>query len=238
MVVPGAKIIVVTLNNDADIVREVLGDGASGYVLKLDANKELLRAVEVVLQGGQFVSAGVRRGDGMPPLSKFAGQADFVEKEMSEPSRITDNTQRSSLELRMFTSPARVIAGDPNRTFSPTTSTLIFGASDAVLVDALLIREDVDALGDMIASTGRTLTTIFITHGHGDHFFGSDRLIARFPGARAVTTPGIVDYINSHISRVMRSCFRLTLATPSRGRPRGHRRSIVTSSTLKGTNCV
>jgi glyoxylase-like metal-dependent hydrolase (beta-lactamase superfamily II) len=51
----------------------------------------------------------------------------------------------------------------------------------------------------MIASTGRTLTTIFITHGHGDHFFGSDRLIARFPGARAVTTPGIVDYINSHI---------------------------------------
>jgi glyoxylase-like metal-dependent hydrolase (beta-lactamase superfamily II) len=66
-------------------------------------------------------------------------------------------------------------------------------------INALLIREDVDALGDMIASTGRTLTTIFITHGHGDHFFGSDRLIARFPGARAVTTPGIVDYINSHI---------------------------------------
>jgi DNA-binding NarL/FixJ family response regulator len=67
-VVPGVKIIVVTLINDADIVREVLGDGASGYVLKQDANKELLRAVEVVLQGGQFVSAGVRRGDGMPLL--------------------------------------------------------------------------------------------------------------------------------------------------------------------------
>src|SRR5712692_602804 len=118
---------------------------------------------------------------------------------MSELSRITNNAQRSSLELRVFTSPVRVIAGDSNRTFSPTTSTLIFGARDAVLVDALLIREDVDALGDMIASTGRTLTTIFITHGHGDHFFGSDRVIARFPGARAVTTPGIVDYVNSHI---------------------------------------
>jgi glyoxylase-like metal-dependent hydrolase (beta-lactamase superfamily II) len=64
----------------------------------------------------------------------------------------------------------RVIAGDPNRTFSPTTSTLIFGVRDAVLVDALLIREDVDALGDMVASTGRTLTTIFITHGHGTTF--------------------------------------------------------------------
>ncbi|MGA7931792.1 MAG: MBL fold metallo-hydrolase [Candidatus Sulfotelmatobacter sp.] len=116
---------------------------------------------------------------------------------MSDPSRITTNTQRSSLELRVFTSPTRVIAGDPNRTFSPTTSMLIFGASDAVLVNALLIKEDVDdALGDMIASTG---TTIFITHGHGDHFCGSDRLLARFPSARAVSTPGIVDYINSHI---------------------------------------
>jgi glyoxylase-like metal-dependent hydrolase (beta-lactamase superfamily II) len=59
-------------------------------------------------------------------------------------------------------------------------STLIFGATDGVLVDALLIREDVDALGDMIASTGKKRTTIFITHGHGDHFFGSDRLIAHF----------------------------------------------------------
>jgi hypothetical protein len=46
---------------------------------------------------------------------------------MSELSRITNNAQRSSLELRVFTSPVRVIAGDPNRTFSPTTSTLIFG---------------------------------------------------------------------------------------------------------------
>src|SRR5260370_28158252 len=81
---------------------------------------------------------------------------------MSELSRITNNAQRSSLELRVFTSAARVIAGDPNRTFSPTTSTLIFGARDAVLADALLIREAVDALGDMIPSTGRMLTTIFI----------------------------------------------------------------------------
>jgi len=137
---------------------------------------------------------------------------------MSEPSRIANNTLRSSLELRVFTSPSRVIAGDPNRTFSPTTSTLIFGTTDAVLVDALLIMEDVDALGDMIASTGKRLTTIFITHGHGDHFFGSDRLIARFPGARAVTTPGIVDYINSHIqddAKLFSSYFGDTFATPT-----------------------
>jgi DNA-binding NarL/FixJ family response regulator len=67
MVVPGAKILVVTQHNDADLARAVLSDGANGYVLKLNANRELLRAVEVVLQGGQFVSAGVKHGDEMPP---------------------------------------------------------------------------------------------------------------------------------------------------------------------------
>jgi glyoxylase-like metal-dependent hydrolase (beta-lactamase superfamily II) len=111
---------------------------------------------------------------------------------------VTDDARRSSLDLRVFVSPTHVIAGDPNRTFSPTTATLILGAADAVLVDALMIVEDVDALGDMIASTGKRLTTIFVTHGHGDHFFGSERLIARFPGARVVTTRGIVDYIDAH----------------------------------------
>ena len=132
------------------------------------------------------------------------------------PATVTNETWRPSLELRVFTGPTRVIAGDPNRTFSPTTATLIFGATDAVLVDALMILEDVDALGDMIASTGKRLTTIFITHGHGDHFFGSDRLIARFPGARAVTTPGIVDYINAHIeddAKLFTAMFGNTVAT-------------------------
>jgi DNA-binding NarL/FixJ family response regulator len=69
MVVPDAKILVVSQNNDADVARAVLSDGASGYVLKLDANRELLRAVEVVLQGGQFVSTGVRYVEGIPPLA-------------------------------------------------------------------------------------------------------------------------------------------------------------------------
>jgi DNA-binding NarL/FixJ family response regulator len=68
MVVPGAKILVVTQNNDADVARAVLNGGASGYVLKVDANRELLRAVEVVLQGGRFVSTGVKHGDKIPPL--------------------------------------------------------------------------------------------------------------------------------------------------------------------------
>jgi glyoxylase-like metal-dependent hydrolase (beta-lactamase superfamily II) len=81
-------------------------------------------------------------------------------------------------------------------TFSPTTSTLVLGSRDAVLIDAQHIRRDVAALGDMIARAERRLTTIYVTHGHADHWYGAGELANRFPGARPVTTAGVVDYIN------------------------------------------
>ena len=104
----------------------------------------------------------------------------------------------STLQLKVFTSPTRPIGGSGDRTFSPITSSFIFGERQGVLVDAQFIREDVEALGDMIADTGRALTTIFITHGHGDHYFGAGRLVERFPGARVVATPGVIAYIATH----------------------------------------
>ena len=66
-VVPAAKIIFVTQNNDAETLRAALSNGASGYVLKLDANNELLPAVEAVLQGDRFVSTRVKHGGGIAP---------------------------------------------------------------------------------------------------------------------------------------------------------------------------
>jgi glyoxylase-like metal-dependent hydrolase (beta-lactamase superfamily II) len=96
----------------------------------------------------------------------------------------------SELELRVFTSPAHPI-GASKSTFSPTTSTLIFGAEEAVLVDAQYFTSDIDDLADMVADVGRTLTAIFVTHAHADHYFGADRLAARFPTARIVATPAV-----------------------------------------------
>jgi glyoxylase-like metal-dependent hydrolase (beta-lactamase superfamily II) len=82
-------------------------------------------------------------------------------------------------------------------TFSPTTSTLITGAKDAVLVDAQHIKSDVKALGDMIAQSGKRLTAIYVTHGHADHWYGTGELLRRFPTARAVATAGVIDYIET-----------------------------------------
>src|SRR6201982_1332520 len=59
----------------------------------------------------------------------------------------------------------------PDRPWPPISSTLIYGLRDAVLVDSFIPLEQARAQADWIASTGKNLTTIYATHGHGDHFF-------------------------------------------------------------------
>lgn len=57
------KILFVSQENDPDVVAEALSNGAQGYVQKQNAEKELLLAIETVLQGGRFVSEGLRSID-------------------------------------------------------------------------------------------------------------------------------------------------------------------------------
>ncbi|MFJ3762651.1 MBL fold metallo-hydrolase [Streptomyces sp. NPDC090080] len=78
------------------------------------------------------------------------------------------------------------------RMWSPTTATLISGERDAVLVDALLTSKQASRLADWVAASGKNLTTIFVTHGHGDHWFGLGTLLERFPQAQAVAAPAVV----------------------------------------------
>ena len=54
---PETKILFVSQESSADVVREALGTGASGYVVKSDAGRELLTAVDAVLRGEQFVGS-------------------------------------------------------------------------------------------------------------------------------------------------------------------------------------
>ena len=104
-----------------------------------------------------------------------------------------------ALEMAVYTSRTHQLGG--GRTFSPVTSTLFTGRDEAVLVDAQFLADEVDGLASMIERTGRRLSTIFITHGHADHYFGADRLAARFPGARIVATQAVVDYIAANHAR-------------------------------------
>jgi glyoxylase-like metal-dependent hydrolase (beta-lactamase superfamily II) len=82
----------------------------------------------------------------------------------------------------------------------PTSATLIHGERDAVLVETFLTIEQSDALVKWVAASGKNLTTIYVTHGHGDHFFGLAALLDRFPGARAVATSGVVKVMRQQAS--------------------------------------
>jgi glyoxylase-like metal-dependent hydrolase (beta-lactamase superfamily II) len=98
------------------------------------------------------------------------------------------------LRTTVFTSPAHEMVGIPG-TFSPTTSTLVVGQSESVLIDAQFIESDIAALGDLIEASGTKLTTIYVTHGHADHYLGLGPLLDRFAGARPIATATVVDYI-------------------------------------------
>ncbi len=88
--------------------------------------------------------------------------------------------------------------GEPKR-FSPTASTLIYGHEDAVLTDPGLTEEQARVLGDWVAAKGRNLTDIFITHGHGDHWFAAGPLADRF-GARVVASAGTIAQMKNGVA--------------------------------------
>ncbi len=84
--------------------------------------------------------------------------------------------------------------------FQATAATLIYGAQDAVLVDAFMTVKQANALADWVATKSRNLTTIYITHGHGDHWFGVGTLLERFPSAIAVATPKSIRQMRGNAS--------------------------------------
>jgi glyoxylase-like metal-dependent hydrolase (beta-lactamase superfamily II) len=84
--------------------------------------------------------------------------------------------------------------------FQAMASTLIYGERDAVLVDAFMTVDQANALADWVAAKRKNLTTVYITHGHGDHWFGVGTLLERFPHVRAVATPEVVKVMRSNAS--------------------------------------
>jgi glyoxylase-like metal-dependent hydrolase (beta-lactamase superfamily II) len=69
-------------------------------------------------------------------------------------------------------------------------STLIAGEKEAILVDSQFTLADAHRLVAMILESKKTLTTVYITHGHPDHYFGLAVIQAAFPKAKLVTLPG------------------------------------------------
>jgi len=85
------------------------------------------------------------------------------------------------------------------RVWSPISATLIHGERDAVLVDPVMTTAQATDLADWIVATGKNLTTIYVTHAHGDHWFGLGIVLDRFPSAKAVSVPRVARSIAAQI---------------------------------------
>ncbi|MEV1316050.1 MBL fold metallo-hydrolase [Micromonospora arborensis] len=108
----------------------------------------------------------------------------------------------ADLSYEVFVVDGPVRAGDQRMpdgsriNWNPTASTLIFGAEEALLVDPPFTHEQISKVGDWIARSGKRLTYIYATHGHGDHWFGAGELVKRFPGAVTYATPGTIEVMH------------------------------------------
>lgn len=58
---PSARILILTMHDDPQYLRQALKHGASGYVLKKAADTELLSAIRAVLRGEMYVHPAMTR---------------------------------------------------------------------------------------------------------------------------------------------------------------------------------
>jgi glyoxylase-like metal-dependent hydrolase (beta-lactamase superfamily II) len=82
-------------------------------------------------------------------------------------------------------------------TWPATTSTLIAGTHEGLLVDALMTVEESRDLTAWLQARGKQVGQVYITHGHADHFFGLTSVLEAYPEARPLALPGIVPFLEA-----------------------------------------
>src|SRR6266568_1837498 len=92
--------------------------------------------------------------------------------------------------MRPYTCPDHLGDGEV-ATWAPSSSTLISGPTEGILIDALLTFENADQIAAWAKSFGKKITGVYITHGHSDHWLGLARLLRNFPEARGYAAPEV-----------------------------------------------
>lgn len=111
------------------------------------------------------------------------------------------------------------------RMWSPTSSTVIAGREEALLVDPLFTRTQSEDLLGWLADQKYPLTTVYVTHGHGDHWFGLGAVLERYPDARAFAFDDVIEEMTLNASATVREATwdrwfpgqlpaRVTIASP------------------------
>ena len=103
----------------------------------------------------------------------------------------------SPLSIDVYVAPMRPYASQDQlaegevATWAPSSSTLISGPTEGILIDALLTFKNADEIAAWAKSFGKKITGVYITHGHSDHWLGLARLLEHFPEARGYAAPEV-----------------------------------------------
>ncbi|WP_060915357.1 MBL fold metallo-hydrolase [Microbacterium oleivorans] len=95
-------------------------------------------------------------------------------------------------------------------------ATLVTGDTEAVLVDAGFTRADGHRLVAAVLDSGKTLTTVFVSHADPDFYFGLEVIADTFPGARILATPIVIDQIQKSFEGKLKAWSALGANLPTR----------------------
>lgn len=82
----------------------------------------------------------------------------------------------------------------------PVSSVLVTGAKDAILIDAQFGKSQAEQLVEKVRASGKRLTTIYISHGDPDYYFGLDTLTKAFPEAKVLASAPTVAHIKATVA--------------------------------------
>ncbi|RWU22322.1 MBL fold metallo-hydrolase [Pseudomonas alkylphenolica] len=77
----------------------------------------------------------------------------------------------------------------------PVSSVIVSGRHDAILVDAQFGKAQAEQVLANLRASGKHLTTIYISHGDPDYYFGLQTLTEAYPEAKVVASAATVAHI-------------------------------------------
>ncbi|WP_394209762.1 MBL fold metallo-hydrolase [Enterovibrio calviensis] len=91
-----------------------------------------------------------------------------------------------------------VYHGDENSFL--VTSTLVYGETEAALIDTGFTRADALRIAAKVLDSGKELKTIFISQADPDYYFGAEVIHQFFPNAEIITTPAVKKVIEKKLA--------------------------------------
>lgn len=77
----------------------------------------------------------------------------------------------------------------------PVSSVIVSGTKDAILIDAQFGKAQAEQLVQRLRASGKRLTTIYISHGDPDYYFGLDTVTRAFPKAKVLASAATLAHI-------------------------------------------